>query len=502
MIVWFWANVLLTVLALAFVRFNSSAPHRLRFLVCFIAMCCWLVPWAQFGRLVPTAAVPIEFLPGPEALSVAVQTVSPAIPVSAGTALSRIGGMAATLLLVATAIGILLFAISCYRYACFLRRLSSASTSGQHLRADGDLGGGDRRRRARPEIRIQRAVPGALTTGLLVPTVWIHEDLLTSPNLKAVLIHELTHARNHDNVYLWAITFIQNVLWWNPLVLYLGYRARRLQELSCDEACGKRLQGYRDMLSRLIVNLSTLGKPRNLCVQQSSSVYGYRNFNVHRIRALERRYVMRMRHYASILLFLLLSVFVLSCVTAQDRGDAEAGARPAMPQTFTSVDEAIEALGEEGVVIPGLDPDLTMEEANEAYRSLGLYAHLLDRQYDAQELEIIRLNHELDELRNSSAEAAPPVTGPDGDYQLIERPDPLYPPRALAREFEGYVIVEYTVTATGATSDWMVVESSSSLFDRAAIDAVRRYTYRPRIENGVGVAASGVRSRVDFTIDD
>src|SRR5690606_25710783 len=58
-----------------------------------------------------------------------------------------------------------------------------------------------------------------------------------------------------------------------------------------------------------------------------------------------------------------------------------------------------------------------------------------------------------------------------GEYLPIVKVAPVYPARAAQRGLEGYVIVEFTVTETGSTRDISVVESSSSLFDRAAVDA-------------------------------
>ena len=75
---------------------------------------------------------------------------------------------------------------------------------------------------------------------------------------------------------------------------------------------------------------------------------------------------------------------------------------------------------------------------------------------------------------------------------------PVYPQRAAQSGIEGYVVVEYTVTEQGTVEDVSVVESSSSLFDNAAVESVRKYKYRPRVQNGQAVAVPGVRSRILF----
>ncbi len=89
----------------------------------------------------------------------------------------------------------------------------------------------------------------------------------------------------------------------------------------------------------------------------------------------------------------------------------------------------------------------------------------------------------------------------DGEYLPIVKVAPVYPARAAARGLEGYVIVEFTVTRTGTTRDISVYESSSSLFDRAAVDAAAKFKYKPRVINGEAVEVPGVRNRITFVLE-
>ena len=88
-----------------------------------------------------------------------------------------------------------------------------------------------------------------------------------------------------------------------------------------------------------------------------------------------------------------------------------------------------------------------------------------------------------------------------GEYLPIVKVAPEYPAQALARDLEGHVVVEYTVTQTGSTKDIVVIESSSALFDRAAIDSVLKYKYKPRVIDGVPVEVAGVRTRIEFSLE-
>lgn len=89
----------------------------------------------------------------------------------------------------------------------------------------------------------------------------------------------------------------------------------------------------------------------------------------------------------------------------------------------------------------------------------------------------------------------------DGEYLPIVKVAPVYPQRAAQRGLEGYVIVEFTVTRTGATRDISVVESSNSIFDRAAVDAAAKFKYRPRVIDGEAVEVPGVRNRITFVLE-
>lgn len=90
----------------------------------------------------------------------------------------------------------------------------------------------------------------------------------------------------------------------------------------------------------------------------------------------------------------------------------------------------------------------------------------------------------------------------DGEYMPIVQVAPQYPRRAAERGLEGYVTLEFVVTRQGTVRDPVVIESSSAIFDRAALDAVMRFRYRPRVIDGEPVEVPGVRFRITFELED
>lgn len=92
--------------------------------------------------------------------------------------------------------------------------------------------------------------------------------------------------------------------------------------------------------------------------------------------------------------------------------------------------------------------------------------------------------------------------GTDSDIVPLVRVDPEYPPRARQQGIEGWVNLEFTISPVGTVQDARVMEASPAfVFDRAALKAVRRWRYNPKMEGGVAVARAGVQVRLRFEIE-
>jgi len=91
--------------------------------------------------------------------------------------------------------------------------------------------------------------------------------------------------------------------------------------------------------------------------------------------------------------------------------------------------------------------------------------------------------------------------GSDGEYLPIVKVQPQYPRRALSRGIEGYVIVEFTVTANGSVRDPVIIEAvPQNVFNRAATKAALKFKYKPRVIDGEAVEVPGVRNKITFAI--
>jgi TonB family protein len=78
---------------------------------------------------------------------------------------------------------------------------------------------------------------------------------------------------------------------------------------------------------------------------------------------------------------------------------------------------------------------------------------------------------------------------------------PEYPEDALRAGKEGEVIMEATIDETGRVVDPRVTRATlPGVFDKVALESVRRWRYKPRVVNGRYVAREKVPLRVIFTI--
>lgn len=94
------------------------------------------------------------------------------------------------------------------------------------------------------------------------------------------------------------------------------------------------------------------------------------------------------------------------------------------------------------------------------------------------------------------------VGGSDRDIMPLVRINPDYPPRAQSRGIEGWVLIQFTITAAGTVRDAKVVDGSpKGYFEEAALKAIARWRYNPKVQEGVAVERVGVRVRLSFNME-
>ena len=91
--------------------------------------------------------------------------------------------------------------------------------------------------------------------------------------------------------------------------------------------------------------------------------------------------------------------------------------------------------------------------------------------------------------------------GDNSDAVPLVRVDPQYPPKAKQRRIEGWVDITFTIGPAGTVQNPKVVGANPpSVFEQAALRAVRRWRYSPKIVDGEAVSRHGVGVRIRFEI--
>jgi protein TonB len=69
--------------------------------------------------------------------------------------------------------------------------------------------------------------------------------------------------------------------------------------------------------------------------------------------------------------------------------------------------------------------------------------------------------------------------------KVVEQEYPIYPDKAKKEQLEDQVIVRYIIGKKGQVIDVQIIDhAKNSMFDEATIDAIRKWRFRPMIQDG------------------
>lgn len=90
----------------------------------------------------------------------------------------------------------------------------------------------------------------------------------------------------------------------------------------------------------------------------------------------------------------------------------------------------------------------------------------------------------------------------DTDAIPLLRVEPQYPPAASQNGTEGWVRVRFAISRSGQVKNAMVVDSQPAvIFDEAALRAVRKWKYQPKVVDGRQVERHGLLVKLTFKLD-
>ncbi|CAH8210319.1 MULTISPECIES: energy transducer TonB [Vibrio] len=109
----------------------------------------------------------------------------------------------------------------------------------------------------------------------------------------------------------------------------------------------------------------------------------------------------------------------------------------------------------------------------------------------------------LDTVMNGVAISAPTFGdfGTNQQAMPLYRVEPVYPAKALKRSVEGFVTLSFTIDEMGKATNIKVVEAKPvRMFEREAIQAVKKWKYQPQIVDGQAISQNGQTVTVEFKI--
>jgi len=90
----------------------------------------------------------------------------------------------------------------------------------------------------------------------------------------------------------------------------------------------------------------------------------------------------------------------------------------------------------------------------------------------------------------------------DASAMALYRSQPNYPTDALVKGLEGWVLLKYDVDTSGALSNISVIDAEPRrVFDREAINALKKWKFKPAVTNGQPIASAAQTVKIEFNMD-
>jgi TonB family protein len=152
---------------------------------------------------------------------------------------------------------------------------------------------------------------------------------------------------------------------------------------------------------------------------------------------------------------------------------------------------ASRAMAESRAAITASNPDRADAFARAAAESGAPAAEVADLNAKIMAMRVVR---------TAAVETVEPTVLQENQMRRTAFMAPTYPARARERGTEGWVDLEFTVAKDGTTRDAVVrAAEPAGTFDRAALDAVKRWRYEPRVVGDTAVEQR-VQTRLRFRL--
>ena len=167
-----------------------------------------------------------------------------------------------------------------------------------------------------------------------------------------------------------------------------------------------------------------------------------------------------------------------------EKADPKAPALPRLQQSIAAAQQAVAQRAVTDEAKSKADEEARVKEqqrlaqqAEQQRAAEAAAAQQLAQQQEAARQEAARQEAER---QAAAARAAVPAAAPAQTLRAVSTPAPRYPPEALRSGTQGEVLVEITVGTDGSVTNARVVRATPArVFDREALNAVRRWRFEP-----------------------
>lgn len=340
-----------------------------------------------------------------------------------------------------------------------------------------------------------------ITVGAMSAKIVLPREFLAQPSdvVNAAVQHELAHIRRND----WTIQLLSRIVvalfWFNPLVHVCARGLCKQAEIAADDEvvlAGTEAPSYAGVLLGYARQQSGYTKPQTHSPLWAAMLGPGLVERVHALtQRTPRRYYDGFGLAESVVAFLLLLLpfTVLRAVPIVEPREL-AGLNDNTDQTVSPYEP----------VIYSLPHWPTISEASKPLSPPPVPSMLWKPEpaiHTVAHRELVQGPQPATFAGQLSAAATPSISR-SGFIPAVSVM-PVYPPKAVNRSLEGFVDVLFDIQVDGTVDNARVLRSEPGrVFDRAALNAIRKSRYSPHQVNGAAVKVQDVENRYVFRLLD
>jgi len=282
----------------------KSAPPRSVLYICLVGMLAIVIPWSYIGTEVE------NYVPSSNIIEAALPRVQ-----SASVPLETLGSSIYSLIITTWfAVGLAWLVLTILRSIYIKRVWRSNALCGKALIRYGN----HVFNKILSRVRVFRIPDSSLVfaTGMWRSEIWIGDDIQSVSQIEAALNHELAHIAANDQLILFLIVALERLLWWNPLIWFLGKQARRQMEYACDSRCQSLIgeTTYRQSLAELFLVQQT----RTISLELT---LGNKSDTITRLEKIGMKHFIKPNHILTLMLAGSLTVIASTSLAGQSSSE-------------------------------------------------------------------------------------------------------------------------------------------------------------------------------------